>query len=117
MSIIDAGEGCNNGKSPAGACGYSQVMPAYRKSVCGLVGTNEQTCAAMQNDLQLDINCGAKFIKNDGAFKSCFTDGGIKLLSACYNRGASAARNGDCGEGSPPYCQRVETYYKSCTSN
>lgn len=114
MAIIDGGEGCNSSKSPAGACGYSQVMPEYRKTVCNLTGSNQDTCAAMQNNLQLDINCGAKFIKEDGAFKKCFAEGGIKLLAACYNRGRTAALNGDCGEGSPPYCQRVESYYNSC---
>ncbi|MDD5083927.1 MAG: pilin [Candidatus Moranbacteria bacterium] len=107
MSIIDGGEGCNKASSPAGACGYSQVMPAYRKSVCGLTGTDADTCAAMQNDLQLDINCGAKFIATDFAVR-CGPS--ITTIASCYNTG----NRNNCGEGSPPYCQRVTSYYNSC---
>lgn len=108
MAIIDGGEGCNKSRSYAGACGYSQVMPKYRKSVCGLTGTDAETCAAMQNDLQFDINCGAKFISTDFA-KRCGPS--ITSIASCYNTG----KKSNCGQGSPPYCQRVTSYYNSCT--
>ena len=112
MALIDGGEGCNKSKSSAGACGYSQVVPKYRRTVCGLQGTDAETCAAVQNNLQLDINCGATFVATDEPFKKCYAEGGVRLLAACYNAGRTAAKNGSCGERN--YCQRVETYYNSC---
>ena len=111
MAIIDGGEGCNKSKSPAGACGYAQVIdgPKYylRSKVCGIPGSPTRTCEAVQSDLQLDINCGAKMIKED-FMKRCGSD--IKSISSCYNTG----NKNKCGEGSPPYCQRVTSYYNSC---
>jgi hypothetical protein len=109
MSIIDAGEGCNKGPSPVGACGYTEVMPQYRRTVCNLVGSDQQTCDAMRNDLSVDINCGAKFLKSD-FIPRCGPS--IRGISSCYNTGKTTS----CGQGSPPYCQRVETYYNSCLS-
>lgn len=117
MAMIQAGEGCNKKKSPAGACGYGQTMHASGAMIrpwCGIPGTPEQTCASVQNDLQLDINCAAKLIGKDGSMQKCLKEGGVKLLAACYNRGRGNALKGQCGEGSPPYCQRVESYYNSC---
>lgn len=108
MAIIDGGEGCNRGTSSAGACGYSQVMPKYRRTVCGLTGTDAQTCAAMQNDINLDINCGAKFLKTD-FIPRCGPS--ITTIASCYNTGSK----NNCGQNN--YCQRVTKYYNSCLTN
>jgi hypothetical protein len=107
MAIIQGGEGCNKSNSPKGACGYSQVMPAGRTKVCGLTGTDAETCAALQNNIQLDINCGAAMLKDFKKYSVCKSNG-LKSLAACYNAGLT----GSCGENN--YCVRVMNYYNSC---
>ena len=106
-SFIVAGEGCNKNTSSGGACGYSQVIASNRKTICGLVGTKEQTCAMLQNDIQLDINCGAQVIAE--MIPRCSTD--IIKLSSCYASGSSTK----CGNaGDENYCNRVSSYYATC---
>jgi len=106
MSMIDGGEGCNSKSSPVGACGYSQVMPQYRRTVCGLTGSDSQTCSAMQNDINIDINCGAKFLGSD-FIPRCGPS--ITAIASCYNTGKKT----NCGQQN--YCQRVTDYYNTCT--
>lgn len=107
-SLLVAGEGCDKSTSPTGACGYSQLVSKNR-AWCGISGTKEQTCAAVQNDIQLDINCAAKLLK-EGQAASCTTTDIIKIAS-CYATGSIAA----CGNsGDTNYCHRVETYYQGC---
>jgi hypothetical protein len=109
MAIIDGGEGCNKSKSPAGACGYSQVIdgPKYylRSKVCGIPGGPTQTCTAIQSNLQIDINCGSKLIKDD-FMRRCGTD--VRSVASCYNTG----NKNKCGKRN--YCERVASYYNSC---
>ncbi|NTV55498.1 MAG: hypothetical protein HGB37_03950 [Candidatus Moranbacteria bacterium] len=107
MAIIQGGEGCNKSSSSAGACGYSQVTAPGRRKVCGLTGTDAETCAALQNNIQLDINCGAAMLKDFKRYSICNANG-LKSLAGCYNAGLT----GSCGENN--YCVRVMNYYNSC---
>lgn len=107
MAIIQGGEGCDKSSSPKGACGYSQVTALGRTKVCHLTGDAAATCKALQDDIQLDINCGAAMIKDMKRYSICNSNG-LKSLAACYNAGLT----GSCGENN--YCVRVMNYYNSC---
>lgn len=122
MAVLQAGEHynqnttCRKGVSGAGACGYSQVIPSTARAVCGL------SCDEIIADVNKDIGCGAKVLADFKKYSMCNLDG-IKSLSGCYNSGTSNCTpntrtiNGkcySCGEGSPPYCDRVSSYYDSC---
>lgn len=106
-SLIDGGEGCNPGISSAGACGYTQLMPANR-SWCGIAGTAAQTCQAVQNDTQLAINCASRLLSKD-MIPRCGAD--MNQIASCYNTG----RPNNCANAQNNYCGRVSTYYASCT--
>jgi hypothetical protein len=99
QSLLVAGEGCNNAKPrTSSACGYSQVLAKYRKTVCGLSGSDEETCRAVQNNIQLDIDCGAKMVAE--MTPRCGSD--INKIAKCY------------GDQTPAYVTRVANYYNTC---
>lgn len=105
-SLFVAGEGCNSSNSPKGACGYSQVMPLIRNAYC-----NGASCSQLQADTQLDINCGAAYIK---AEIQAYCKGDPKCTGSCYNLGMTICKKNttNCGENN--YCQRVQSYYNGC---
>lgn len=109
MAIIDAGEGCNKRLSSDGygSCGYSQALPAIRAK-CGITGSASESCTKIQNDVQLDMNCAAWLIKDNAA--RCGMD--IRNVASCYNSG----KPNNCEKTTNRYCDRVETYYRSCKS-
>jgi hypothetical protein len=112
-SLMVGGEGCNNNHSSDGkSCGYGQIQYVYMKSVCGLSGTNEDLCARMKSDTTLDINCTAKFVQSQTmpCAKKVFGNTDISSLASCYNAGYT----GKCGTNN--YCQRVSSYYSTCSS-
>lgn len=114
MAIIDGGESCNKNKSPRGACGYSQMMPNMR-TWCGITGDEATSCTTIQNNITVDINCGAKFISTNGGRSTsvCGYSGGvvdIRQIASCYNTG----QPNKCASAENNYCGRVETYYNSC---
>jgi len=108
LSIIEGGEGCNKSVSSDGfgSCGYSQALPSVRRTVCGLTGSDAQTCALLQNNVQADIDCAAKLIKDNGA--RCGMD--IQNIASCYNSG----KPNNCARTTNNYCGRVNSYYGSC---
>jgi hypothetical protein len=99
-SLFIGGEGCNNAKSTSSACGYSQVLYKYRKSVCGLTGSEAETCQAVQADTQLDINCGAKLVKEQ--YGRCGGGKDIVKIAQCY------------GDQTQSYINKVSAYYATC---
>ena len=105
-SVVDGGEKCNSNISPKGACGYSQVMPLIRNAYC-----NGATCAQLQADHQLDINCGAAYI---AAEIQPYCKGNASCTGSCYNLGMTICRKNpnNCGEAN--YCQRVQSYFNTC---
>lgn len=107
MAIIDAGEGCNKSLSTDGygSCGYSQALPSIRAK-CGITGSASESCAKIQNNVQLDLNCAAWLIKDNAG--RCGMD--IRNVASCYNSG----KPNNCANTTNRYCDRVETYYKSC---
>lgn len=107
MAIVDAGEGCNKSLSTDGygSCGYSQALPSIRAK-CGITGSASESCAKIQNNVQLDINCAAWLIKDNAG--RCGMD--IRNVASCYNSG----KPNNCANTTNRYCDRVETYYKSC---
>ena len=122
MAVLQAGEhynqntSCSKGVSGKGACGYSQAIPSTASAICGL------TCSEIIADVNKDIGCGAKILADFKKYSMCNLDG-IKSLSGCYNSGTSNCTpnsrtvNGkcySCGEGTPPYCDRVSAYYEAC---
>ena len=109
MAIVDAGEGCNKSLSTDGygSCGYSQALPAIRAK-CGITGSASESCTKIQNNVQLDINCAAWLIKDNAG--RCGMD--IRNVASCYNSG----KPNNCAKTTNRYCDRVETYYKSCKS-
>jgi len=109
-AIIVGGEGCNNKLSSdgKGSCGYGQVLPKYRTTVCNIPGTAEETCAAVQNDIALDINCAAKFIKTANPKPACTAT--IEGIASCYNTG----QPGQCAKATANYCTRVSNYLNNC---
>jgi hypothetical protein len=106
-SLIVGGEGCDPNRSSAGACGYTQLMPANR-SWCGIAGTADQTCQAVQNDPQLAINCASRLLSQD-MIPRCGAD--MNQIASCYNTG----RPNNCANAQNNYCGRVSAYYTSCT--
>jgi hypothetical protein len=107
MAIIDGGESCNKSLSTDGfgSCGYSQALPAIRTK-CGITGTPSETCAKIQNDVQLDINCAAWLIKDNAG--RCGLD--INNVASCYNSG----KPNNCPNTTSNYCGRVSSYFNSC---
>ena len=101
-ALLAGGEGCNKNKpKTSSACGYSQVLGKYRKLICGLTGSEAETCAAVQNDVQLDVNCAAKVIKEQSGWCKKGT-AGIDRVSRCY------------GNQTELYTTKVTNYYSSC---
>ena len=109
MAIVDAGEGCNKSVSSDGygSCGYSQALPSIRTK-CGITGSASESCSKIQNNIQLDLNCAAWLIKDNAG--RCGLD--IRNVASCYNSG----KPNNCANTTNRYCDRVETYYKSCKS-
>lgn len=109
MAIVDAGEGCNKSVSSDGygSCGYSQALPSIRTK-CGITGSASESCSKIQNNVQLDLNCAAWLIKDNAG--RCGLD--IRNVASCYNSG----KPNNCANTTNRYCDRVETYYKSCKS-
>ncbi|HWQ60541.1 MAG TPA: hypothetical protein VN420_05370 [Candidatus Fimivivens sp.] len=107
LSIIEGGEGCNKSLSTDGfgSCGYSQALPRIR-TWCGITGTAAETCAKIQKDVQMDMNCAAKLIKSN--YARCGT--GIQDVASCYN--TCCAHN--CAKATNNYCGRVQAYYNTC---
>ena len=103
-AMLTGGEGCNKSVSSDGygSCGYSQALPAIRTK-CGISGTAAESCAAIQNDAQLDANCAAWLI-NDNA-KRCGTD--VSGAASCYNSGKA----NNCANTTKNYCGRVQDAY------
>lgn len=98
-ALVRCGEGCNPNKSSAGACGYGQTIASIRKW-CGIGGTSAESCAAVQNDTTLDINCATHLVKDD-FMKRCGTD--IRQVASCYNTG----KPNNCAKAQNNYCDRV----------
>jgi hypothetical protein len=112
-ALIDGGEGCNNSHSSDGlSCGYGQIQYKYMRSVCGLSGSDTELCAQVQGDIQLDINCTATFVSTQTipCANKVFGNTEASSIGSCYNAGYT----GGCGTNN--YCQRVATYYASCSS-
>ena len=100
QALLIAGEGCNNNQpKTSSACGYSQVLAKYRKTVCGLTGSDAETCKAVQNDVQLDVNCGAKMVAE--MTPRCGSD--ISQIAKCY------------GDQTSAYVTKVANYYNTCS--
>lgn len=108
MAIIQGGEGCNPAKSTDGhgSCGYGQLLPANRRKYCGLTGTDAQTCAAVQGDINVDMCCTSKMMAAE--IKRCGSD--IRRLASCWNTG----QPNRCAIATKNYCGRVEDYYNKC---
>lgn len=108
-TVVTAGEGCNKSVSTDGfgSCGYSQALPAVREW-CGITGTAAETCAKVQNDVNLDINCAAKLIKDNN--KRCSMSD-IREVGSCYNSG----KKNNCAKTTANYCGRLETYLNNCS--
>lgn len=105
-ALFVGGEGCNSANSPAGACGYSQVMPIIRKAYC-----NNLSCDQLRSDIQADINCGAAYVKKE---LNAYCKGEPKCTGACYNLGITKCKANSSACGERNYCQRVLSYYNSC---
>jgi hypothetical protein len=107
-TVLMAGEGCNKSLSTdgEGSCGYSQALPAIR-SWCGITGTAEETCTKIQNDVNLDVNCAAKLIK-DNNNRCPMTN--IREVGSCYNSG----KPNNCANTTANYCGRLENYLNGC---
>lgn len=108
-SIIQGGEGCNKSISTDGhgSCGYGQLLPENRTK-CGITGTAAQTCAKIQGDITLDMNCTA-WLLNDNAKHGCSLND-IRKVASCWNAGGPNR----CATTTRDYCGRVETYYNNC---
>jgi hypothetical protein len=123
-SILVGGECCSAALSSDGfgSCGYSQALP-YTRTWCGISGTASETCKKVQNDVQLDINCAAKYIKEGGVGRKpdCVSTD-VRVVASCYNTGRANNCAGstlgyrDCKKGNPKinYCDRAEEYYNKC---
>jgi hypothetical protein len=105
-SMLVGGEGCNpaNSTDGFGSCGYSQALPKYRISICGLKG-DKSDCELFKRDVQADINCAAKFLMEQAPRCGNFSD--IVKTASCYNSGSVS----NCG--TDDYCHRVEDYFKN----
>ncbi len=105
-SILVGGEGCSPKQSydGRGSCGYSQGLPEYRTSICGLKG-DLSDCELFKRDIQADINCAAKWLMEQAPRCGNFED--IKKTASCYNSG----NVNNCGTAD--YCHRVEDYYNN----
>ena len=107
-TIIAGGEGCNKSLSSDGygSCGYSQALPTIR-TACGISGTASETCAKIQNDVQLDVNCAAWLVNSQSG--SCTTTDYAKA-GCCYNGGPS---NSDCHKSAATnYQNKLTNYYE-----
>jgi hypothetical protein len=109
-TVLTAGEGCNKSlsKDGKGSCGYSQALPKIR-AWCGITGTAEETCAKIQNDTNLDVNCAAKLIKDNN--RRCPTSN-IQQVGSCYNSGKA----NNCSNTTSNYCGRLENYFNNCAN-
>ncbi len=107
-TVLTAGEKCNSGLSTDGhgSCGYSQAKPIIR-TWCGISGTDAETCAKVQADTNLDVNCAAKLIKSRNG--SCPMSN-IREVGSCYNSG----KPNNCAKTTADYCGRLETYLNNC---
>lgn len=108
-AITVGGESCNPAVGTADnkySCGYGQVT-AKNRAWCGITGTAQETCAKVQADIDLDINCAAKLIK-EGNRRCSSTD--ILIVASCYNAG----QPGRCAVTTDNYCDRVSEYYNNC---
>jgi len=110
-AMLRCGEGCNAKKSPAGACGYGQVIDGpygsctkctyNRSKICGLSGTPEQTCQKVIEDRRADMICSAKVIKDAANKSGCGNS--LGTLARCYNGGNINAYNKETNN----YVQKV----------
>jgi len=107
-SILVGGEGCNKALSGDGhnSCGYSQALPSIR-AWCGIPGSQAESCSAIQNDVQLDVNCAAKLIASNQKRCGSTPEG----AASCYNSG----KPNNCAKCTNNYCGRVRTFYNSCS--
>ena len=107
-AVVVGGEGCSSRLSTDGhgSCGYSQALPSIR-SWCGITGTEAETCAKIQADVNLDMNCAARLIAS-GNSRCNATD--IMVVASCYNTG----QPGQCYKATANYCGRVSTYLNNC---
>ncbi|HLN18989.1 MAG TPA: hypothetical protein VK255_02345, partial [Patescibacteria group bacterium] len=88
-----------------GSCGFFQVTAKNRCSVCGLCGSD--ACSKVQNDTEADVNCGAKFVKQEmyGVRKCGQTD--LNCIGGWYND------SGKCGSTTDDYCGRINSYWNN----
>jgi len=110
-TMIVGGEGCNkaNSSDGLGSCGYGQLLPYNRTYYCGLQGTGQETCKAVQNDPKIDIDCMSMYFKKYILPMCKGKESDIRCLGSYYNDG------GNCAETTKDYCGRVEKYLNSCT--
>lgn len=98
---------CNGNLSSDGhgSCGYFQVTEKNRCAVCGLCGSD--SCSKVQNDTETDVNCAAKFVKQEmyGTRKCGTTD--LSCIGSYYND------SGNCSKTTDDYCGRISTYWNS----
>jgi hypothetical protein len=108
-SLIVAGEGCNPSKSSGGACGYGQEIFSTRSAICNIPGDADASCAAVQNNTQLDIDCMAILIKTYSAKD-------ISAVASLYATGKPniCSNTGDNTGGG--YCIRVKNFYSTCSN-
>lgn len=107
-TILAGGEGCAKRLSDDGfgSCGYSQALPKIR-TACGISGTANETCAAVQNDVQLDVNCAAWLVSNQSG--RCTKTDYIQA-GCCYNGGPN---NADCHKSvATNYKNKLTNYYE-----
>jgi hypothetical protein len=107
-AVMGGGEGCNKSLSSDGygSCGYSQALPATR-TACGITGTAAETCAKIQADPNLDVNCAAQTINNMQKYSKGACDPNDPVSAGCcYNGGQG---NSDCHKN-PGYATKVTHY-------
>jgi hypothetical protein len=110
-TIASGGESCDKSLSTDGfgSCGYFQVLPANRCSICGICGSD--SCSRVQNDPQLDVNCGAAYIKTQIYDSNRCAKTDLSCIGKCYNDSCKK-----CGTNN--YCDRVQSYYdNNCKSS
>jgi len=114
-AVMGGGEGCNPAVSSdgLGSCGYSQALPATR-TACGITGTAQETCAKIQADPNLDVNCAAQTINNMQTYSKGACDPNDPVAAGCcYNGGQS---NSDCHKN-PAYATKVNNYISKYGTN
>ncbi len=114
MAIIQEGEGCNNAirntcyqnwNSVDCSCGYSQCNTDNREALLGADVSPQESCDILQNDIQKDIDCAARYLAED-----CGNPDSVREAGRCYNAGPA----GTCAQSTRNYCTRVENYYNQC---